>query len=652
MHITARIITGSAGSFLQKTDHCFMNKGTSIALLALCIQLTFAQSNTRPRYDFSYLDTKINGWVDSGYYKGAAIALVKDNQLIHKKYFGNNKPETVVFIASAGKWLAAATIAAVVDEGKLHWDDKVSKWLPEFKDMKGQATLAQLLSHTAGYPDYQPADQPIDLYQNLTESVAHIVPLPADTLPGTKFRYGGLAMQVAGRMAELATGKDWETLFREKIAIPLEMPSTHFTPVDSSGGHAPMLGGGARSTLNDYMHFLSMIYNRGIYNGKRILSKQAVAAMQKDQVLRADISAERFMLNIRTRTSNDIYGLGEWREAINAQGDPVLISSPSWAGAYPWIDYEHHLYGFFITHITGYKNGFNSFYGSPVLPLLVRDALQEAAHAEVKRGFVQVEKGKLFYEERGQGEPLIFIHGHSFDHSEWDPQFYTFSKKYRVIRYDVRGYGRSSMPVEFSNTSHADDLARLMDALKIKKAHVVGLSMGGFIGLDFLVTHQDRLLSVTLASGDVWMGSPGPGVPWTEEAIAARRKEINELYTKGIDSFKREWFNALTIRNGMPIEHLRKPIWNMIYKWDAWQPTHVETRFLLGAAVIEKLKAMQIHVPVMVLTGEADAQHKSKVLELVPSAVQAFVPHAGHVSNLENATGFNEALEAWLQKGR
>jgi serine-type D-Ala-D-Ala carboxypeptidase len=225
-------------------------------------------------------------------------------------------------------------------------------------------------------------------------------------------------------------------------------------------------------------------------------------------------------------------------------------------------------------------------------------------------------------------------------------------KKYRVIRYDVRGYGRSSMPAEFSNTSHADDLAKLMDALKVKKAHVVGLSMGGFIGLDFLVTHQDRLLSVTLASGDVWMGSPGPGVPWTEEAIAARRKEINELYRKGIDSFKREWFNALIIRNGMPIENLRKPVWNMIYKWDAWQPTHVEPRFLLGASVIEKLKAMQIRVPVMVLTGEADAGHKSKVLELVPSAVQAFVRRAGHVSNLENATGFNEALEAWLQKGR
>jgi hypothetical protein len=87
-------------------------------------------------------------------------------------------------------------------------------------------------------------------------------------------------------------------------------------------------------------------------------------------------------LKIRNRRSNDIYGLGEWREEVNAKGETTLISSPSWAGAYPWIDIKNHLYGFFITHITGSKNGFSSFYASPVLPLLVRDALQKAAHQQ------------------------------------------------------------------------------------------------------------------------------------------------------------------------------------------------------------------------------------------------------------------------------
>ena len=82
---------------------------------------------------------------------------------------------------------------------------------------KGEATLAQLLSHTAGYPDYQPKEEPIDIYQSL-KSLLHIVGLPADTLRGTKFKYGGLSMQIAGRI-ELTTGQDWETLFQKKWQV-------------------------------------------------------------------------------------------------------------------------------------------------------------------------------------------------------------------------------------------------------------------------------------------------------------------------------------------------------------------------------------------------------------------------------------------------
>ena len=343
-------------------------------LLLLGATNSFAQTGTsQGLYDFTSIKQKIQSWVDSGYYNGASVFIAKDNKIIYKNYFGIYKPETVVFIASAGKWLAAATIAAIVDEGKLNWNDKVKKWLPEFTDVKGEATLAQLLSHTSGFPDYQPQGQPIDIYQNLKESVAHIVNLSADTLPGAKFKYGGLSMQVAGRMAELATAKDWETLFREKIASPLKMHSTHFTPVDSSGGHAPMLGGGARTTLQDYANFLSMIFNNGVYKGKRILSVNAIKVMQADQVLDAKVNAGEFVEKVRGNLRKDIYGLGEWREEVDEKGEATLISSPSWAGAYPWIDKKNKIYGFFMTHIVKSKNGFNPFLASPVLAMMVRE---------------------------------------------------------------------------------------------------------------------------------------------------------------------------------------------------------------------------------------------------------------------------------------
>jgi CubicO group peptidase (beta-lactamase class C family) len=351
--------------------------GLTFCFLIVAFNSSAQSAKQKRSYDFTLLDNKISGWLDSGYYKGASIIIVKNNKTIHQQYFGNYAPQTVAYIASAGKWLAAATIAAVVDEGKLNWDDKVKKWLPQFKDAKGEATLRQLLSHTAGYPDYQPKGNHPDNYQTLKESVEHIVDLPADTTPGTEFKYGGLAMQVAGRMAELATGKSWEDIFQEKIALPLHMTLTHFIPVSEVGGQNPMLGGGARASLRDYANFLSMISNNGVFNSRHILSVKAIKAMQSSQIGNAKVSHNEFVERVRCKLRTDIYGLGEWREETDTKGKPTLISSPSWAGAYPWIDKKSQVYGFFLARVDQMKNGFSPFYASPVLPMLVRDALSK-----------------------------------------------------------------------------------------------------------------------------------------------------------------------------------------------------------------------------------------------------------------------------------
>jgi CubicO group peptidase (beta-lactamase class C family) len=327
--------------------------------------------------------------VDKGYYSGCSLIVGRGGHLIFERSFGNHTADTVVFIASAGKWLAAATIAAVVDDGKLSWDDPASKWIPELADAKGRATLRQLLSHTAGYPDYQPQGNHRDDYQTLVESVAHLVPLSHVAEPGEVFQYGGLALQVAGRMAELATGKEWEVLFQEKIAVPLRMTHAHFTPVDLGGGHSPMLGGGARCSARDYANFLMMISGDGVFEGDRILSISAIREMQADQVRGARVEpGKEFVERARGATHNGIYGLGEWREELDARGDAVLISSPSWAGAYPWIDKATGAWGIFLAHVETSPGGpasrdkFNAFYASPVLPMLVRETLRTEASAK------------------------------------------------------------------------------------------------------------------------------------------------------------------------------------------------------------------------------------------------------------------------------
>ena len=326
-------------------------------------------------YDFTPLDTIIQTWMDKGYYPGGAICVAGNDSVLFSKCYGDFTPDTKVYVASAGKWVAAAVIAAVVDRTELDWDDEVQKWLPEFVgDPKESIRLRQLLSHTSGIRPPR-----VDNYNSLDSAVAEILPLDTVFAAGRRFEYGGLAMQVAGRMAEIAYGNDFETLFQTLIASPLGMRNSHFTPVNTDGGHAPMLGGGLCTTLNDYMAFLKMIYNFGIYEGKTVLTHESIIEMQKDQVGTARISSGEYVERALGKTHSGIYGLGEWRELIDeTTGEAYQISSPGWAGAYPWINKRDSVYGFFIAHVTGSslkEDGFSSFYGSPVISATVTQIL-------------------------------------------------------------------------------------------------------------------------------------------------------------------------------------------------------------------------------------------------------------------------------------
>ncbi len=347
-----------------------------ISLIVVVAGMLFVPCQTArsasPHYDFAPLDQLISSWVSKQYYPdGAAVCVMQGDEVLFHKAYGAMTDTTPVYVASAGKWVASATVAAVVDRTKLSWDDRVEQWLPEFKgDPKGRCTLRQLLSHTSGIRPYLP-DPRVDNYNSLDSSIVEILPLDTVFAPGSRFQYGGLAMQVAGRMAEVAMGKDFEHLFQTLIAQPLGMTNSHFVPINTDGGHSPMLGGGLRTTLHDYMRFLNMIYHQGRYEGHRVLKAKTVREMQADQVRQAQVLPGEFIERGWGLHHTGIYGLGEWRELIDATtGEAYQISSPGWAGAYPWLNKREGVYGFFITHVRGNaarKDGFSPFYDAPQL---------------------------------------------------------------------------------------------------------------------------------------------------------------------------------------------------------------------------------------------------------------------------------------------
>src|SRR5215203_7316041 len=133
---------------------------------------------------------------------------------------------------------------------------------------------------------------------------------------------------------------------------------------------------------------------------------------------------------------------------------------------------------------------------------------------------------RLYYEETGSGSLVIFVHEFAGDHRSWEPQMRYFGRRYRCIAFNARGYPPSDVPDNVSKYSQErarDDIKAVLDALKLDKAHVVGLSMGGFATLHFGFTYPQRALSLVIA-GCGYGAEPDKRAQFAEEAeISAKR---------------------------------------------------------------------------------------------------------------------------------
>ena len=111
--------------------------------------------------------------------------------------------------------------------------------------------------------------------------------------------------------------------------------------------------------------------------------------------------------------------------------------------------------------------------------------------------FATINGTRLYFEIAGSGQPLVLIHGFTLDLRMWDDQFERLTREFQVIRYDMRGFGQSAPPTG-ERYAHADDLRDLLDHLRVDKAHLVGLSKGGAIALDFTLAYPRRVNKLVL----------------------------------------------------------------------------------------------------------------------------------------------------------
>lgn len=280
--------------------------------------------------------------------------------------------------------------------------------------------------------------------------------------------------------------------------------------------------------------------------------------------------------------------------------------------------------------------------------------LSSCAEKQVS-GYVPTSGGaSLYYEMKGAGpETLIFLHGHSLDTRMWDAQFDVFAKKYRCIRMDFRGYGRSSEQSEDFQFTHMDDVLTLMDSLRIEKAHVVGLSMGSFVAGDLLAIHPERLLSCVMASGGIHP-SKGPSEPMTAEESAKRDVEIAALKEKGVDQMKEEWLEMLVSGGGSRRESIREPLRAMIEDWSAWQSLHKEVRLLMGRDAWKVfMERGTTDVPTLMVRGSRDVKegqaYQPRELKYLSHGKAHVLPDCGHMLNMEQPEAFNALVLEFLE---
>lgn len=271
----------------------------------------------------------------------------------------------------------------------------------------------------------------------------------------------------------------------------------------------------------------------------------------------------------------------------------------------------------------------------------------------MQSGHITTDDGvKLYFEQVGEGTPIVFVHEYAGDHRSWEPQMRYFSRRHRCISYAARGYPPSDVPESpeaYSQDRAREDIRSVLDGLGIEKAHVVGLSMGGFAALHFGFEHADRALSLTVA-GCGYGAEPDKRDQFRRETEAT----ANGIAEKGMDEVGKAYaigptrvqFQNKDPRGWAEFEQLLREHSTL---GSANTMRGVQARRPSLYDLTEKMKALT--VPTLIVNGDEDDPCLEPGLlmkKMIRSAAHAVLPNTGHTMNLEEPALFNQVVDDFL----
>lgn len=268
---------------------------------------------------------------------------------------------------------------------------------------------------------------------------------------------------------------------------------------------------------------------------------------------------------------------------------------------------------------------------------------------QAKSGFVKIDKAQIYYEIAGQGTPLVMIHAGVADSRQWNNEFAFFSRSHRVMRYDMRGFGKSA-PVE-GEFSHMSDLVALLDALGLHEPLILmGCSMGGGLAMDFALTQPSRAKALIMVDS-------GPSGLELNVPVSAKFAEVEKAFNTGDLDLVSEletqiWFDGV----GRTPEQVNQPMRKLLFEMNrqalAYEVMQLGKR-LPNTQVPASGRLADLRVPVLVIVGVHDTAYTlaaaDYMVEKIGSARKVTIEDAAHLPNMDHPEKFRQILEIFLQ---
>ncbi|XVH33521.1 alpha/beta fold hydrolase (plasmid) [Haloferacaceae archaeon DSL9] len=270
--------------------------------------------------------------------------------------------------------------------------------------------------------------------------------------------------------------------------------------------------------------------------------------------------------------------------------------------------------------------------------------------------FVQTDDIETYYERRGEGRSIVFVHGAWVDHRMWDRQVEALATNYDAIAYDVRGHGRTGPSTErrYTVDRFASDLKALVDALELDRPIVCGLSLGGMIAQAYAARYPDAVSTLILAgtvvstrftAHDKLLSLVAPR--WATKGtvrLLGPRRYVDTAFRLATVTRSRDWFGR--------DETVRAYVRQTMERFDTAEYNKIVDA-IYGFRGVE---LGSIRVPTLVLNGEFESpsvfDHAAHIERTLPDVRSRVIPDAGHIVNMENATAFTDAIVDFLAERR